>query len=523
MSKNVRWILLAFTFLIIFDYVMISYWRDNTNIDISTSILIIMLIGFPLSILFAFYAVFLLIKFIKNKLTSTKTLPSVDESNSPKEQEDITSIDLDENMLLPAQYLHILETALITPFGNDVEQVIVGLQQKKLAEPDPILKYEKTYPYLSQRILSMPALNDEEKKIFKQQVSALSVLSRPLYTDRAKRIEQITIQLFEKISLVLQSLDIKQLYPQQEDIIQSKNQARLHPDWLSKTGKQPLQESTEIAYHPRPNLQILYILPNHISDVEKEILSELPKQCLKLLDINEQHDVQYHISYISNSDETQMIIDETLTKHLNLDHSENPQLLLIMGVDSWIDQLLLNIKFDKENESVQPAECGFAVLFSDQEITTGINPIASVTKPSKYKCYQSNTVDDQKIAKNIIRSIEKIQQAYEFNIDNKILESDQILIVDHKPTQMNALIDLNSLSNYFRIESKQTLSIGQLLNDTNSMISGISFSIAVGNTIEKQTNTLLINNAGTQLGTSWIVTPPVFPIDESDITLGSST
>ena len=218
-----------------------------------------------------------------------------------------------------------------------------------------------------------------------------------------------------------------------------------------------------------------------------------------------------------------MIIDETLTKHLNLDHSENPQLLLIMGVDSWIDQLLLNIKFDKENESVQPAECGFAVLFSDQEITTGINPIASVTKPSKYKCYQSNTVDDQKIAKNIIRSIEKIQQAYEFNIDNKILESDQILIVDHKPTQMNALIDLNSLSNYFRIESKQTLSIGQLLNDTNSMISGISFSIAVGNTIEKQTNTLLINNAGTQLGTSWIVTPPVFPIDESDITLGSST
>ena len=140
MSKNLRWILLAFTFLIIFDYVMISYWRDNTNIDISTSILIIMLIGFPLSILFAFYAVFLLIKFIKNKLTSTKTLTSVDESNSPKEQEDITSIDLDENMLLPAQYLHILETALITPFGNDVEQVIVGLQQKKLAEPDPIKK-----------------------------------------------------------------------------------------------------------------------------------------------------------------------------------------------------------------------------------------------------------------------------------------------------------------------------------------------------------------------------------------------
>ncbi len=87
--------------------------------------------------------------------------------------------------------------------------------------------------------------------------------------------------MFEKIALVLQSLDIKQLYLQQEEIIKSKNQARLHPDWLSQICKQPLQESTEIAYRPRPNLQVLYILPSHISDVEKEILSELPKQYLK--------------------------------------------------------------------------------------------------------------------------------------------------------------------------------------------------------------------------------------------------
>lgn len=522
MSKGLRWFLLAFTFLIVFDYVVISYWRDNTNIDISASILMIMLIGLPLSILFAFYTILLIVKFIKNKLTSTKTLPSVDESNTPNEQEVNTSIDLDENILLPAQHLHILETALITPFGNDVTQIITELKKKRMAEPDPILKYEKNYPYLSQRIPSMPTLNDEEKKLFKQETSAWSLLSRPLYTDRAKRIEQITIQLFEKISLVLQSLDIKQLYPRQEDIIQSKNQARLHPDWLSQTVKQPLQGSTEIAYRPRPNLQVLYILPNHISDVEKEILSELPKRCLKLLDINEQHDVQYHISYISNSDETQMVIDEILTKHLNLDHTENPQLLLIMGVDSWIDQLILNIKFDKEKQSVQPSESGFAILFSDQELTTGINPVVSISKPSKYKCHQSNIVPNQKMAENIIRSVEQIQQTYEFNIYNKILENDELLIVDNRPTQIHSLIDLNSLSNHFQIESDQILSTDRLLNDTNSMISGISLNIAIENTIEKQKKTLLINNAGTQFGTSWMVTPPVLPIDVLDTTSGSS-
>ena len=54
MSKNLRWILLAFTFLIIFDYVMISYWRDNTNIDISTSTLMIMLIVLPFCYLIRF-------------------------------------------------------------------------------------------------------------------------------------------------------------------------------------------------------------------------------------------------------------------------------------------------------------------------------------------------------------------------------------------------------------------------------------------------------------------------------------
>lgn len=515
MSKNLRWILLTITFLIVFYYVMISYWRDNTNIDISASTLMIMLIGLPLSILFAFYMVLIFVKFIKNKLTSTKTLPSVDESNTQNEQEDNTSIDLDENILLPVQHLHVLETALITPFGNDIKQIITELKKKRMAEPDPILKYEKTFPYLSQRIPSMPALNDEEKKLFKQETSPLSLLSRPLYTDRAKRIEQITIQLFEKISLVLLSLDIKQLY-RQEEIIKSENQARLHPEWILPVDKQNLQESSEIAYRPRPNLQVLYLLPNHISDVEKEILSDLPKQYLKLLDVNEQHDVNFHIDYVESSDETQMIIDKALTKHLNLDHIESPQLLLIMGVDSWIDQLILNIKFDKEKQSVQPSEGGFAILFSDQEITTGINPVASISKPSKYKCHQSDIEPNQRMAENIIQSIEQIQQAYEFNINNKILGNDEFLIVDNKPIHTHSLIDLNSISNHYQINNNQIMSTSYILNDTNCMISGCSLVIAIENTIEKQKKSLLINNAGMQLGTSWVITPPILLIDKPD-------
>ena len=143
-----------------------------------------------------------------------------------------------ENPLIPAQHLFVLETALITSFGDEVTQIMKKLQKRSIAAPDPILKFQKIYPYLSQRIQSMPAFNDDEKILFKQETSSLTLASRPLFTDRAKRVEQITIQLFEKLSLVLRSIDIKQLYPQQEEIAKSKNQARLHPEWRSQDDKQ---------------------------------------------------------------------------------------------------------------------------------------------------------------------------------------------------------------------------------------------------------------------------------------------
>ena len=60
------------------------------------------------------------------------------------------------------------------------------------------------------------------------------------------------------------------------------------------------------------------------------------------------------------------------------------------------------------------------------------------------------------------------------------------------------------------------MSTSYILNDTNCMISGCSLVIAIENTIEKQKKSLLINNAGMQLGTSWVITPPILLIDKPD-------
>lgn len=515
MSKVLRWIILAIIVLMICDWVIISYWRDDVDIDVSASTLTIMLIGLPLAIILGLYLLTFLFIFVKNKLNRSATSLPLTEDNASTIIEDSAATDPEIITIYAKQELSVLETALVTPFGDDATQIMTALQKNKLAEPDPILKFQKIYPYLSRRIQTMPALNDQEKIIFKQQTSPLSLALRPLFTDRAKRVEQITTQLFEQLALVLQSIHVKKLYPNQEQNIKSANQIRMHPEWISQADKQTSEE-LPVVYRPSPSLRVLYILPTHISDVEAQVLFEILKQCLNLLDLSEQHDVSYHISHVETNEDTQKIIHKTLTEHLNRDHINNPQLLLIMGVDSWIDQLHLDIKFDKEKEPVHPSEGGFAILFADQEITTDIEPIASVTAPLMYKCQQCMNTPDHLMAENLIQSIQELQKAYNFGKHDKILADDEIVFVDHGPIQMKSSIDLISMSNHFQMNEGQIVSISSVLNDTAAMASTFSLILAIKNTIEKQRNTLVINNAGSQLGTSWMIVPPKKTIVESD-------
>ena len=202
MSKGIRWLIFALMVLLIFDWIVISYWKD-IHLDVSASLLIKMLIVAPLALVFGFYALTYLFSYIKKKANHPVVSPVVEEERD---------LPLAEPFSLEVkQPLSILATALVTPFGNDVTQAMASLRSNTLAEPDPILKFQNTYPYLSRRIQAMPALNNQEKAFLKQENLSESLASRPLFTDRSKRVEQIMAHLFRELSLVFLSIDIKKL------------------------------------------------------------------------------------------------------------------------------------------------------------------------------------------------------------------------------------------------------------------------------------------------------------------------
>ncbi|MDQ9036652.1 hypothetical protein RFH07_08540 [Acinetobacter seifertii] len=513
MSKGLRWLIFALVVLLVFDWIVISYWQD-IHLDVSASLLIKMLIVAPLALVLGFYALTYLFSYITKKENHPVESPAVEDDRDLPVAEPFS--------LEVKQPLSILATAMVTPLGNDVTQIIASLRSNKLAEPDPVLKFQKTYPYLSRRIQAMPALNNQEKVFFKQEDLSESLASRPLFTDRSKRVEQIMAHLFKELSLVLQSIDIKKLNPDPEENTKSVHQARLHPEWISQT-KKSISEETPAIYRPDPSLKVLFILPTHILEVEREILSDILKQHLNLLDMGEQRELSYHIVDVENSDDTQRLIYDALLKHSNHDHDKHPQLLLMMGLDSWIDQQYLDIKFEDEKKAVNPSEGGFAILFADQLLTTELEPIANISVPVRYQHRHSAVQQDPTIAENLVQVIQHLQQAYNLNNQDKLLETDELLFTDHGATQAKSLVELTSVSDHFQIEDDQIVSISSILNDTSAMAPGFSLTLALANTAENQKQSILINNTGNQLGLSWLLTPAKKLLSESETELGDAS
>ncbi|WP_335969979.1 hypothetical protein [Acinetobacter bereziniae] len=490
MSKTVRWIIFTIIVLVICDWIIISYWRDNNEIEVSSTILINMLIGFPLAIVFGVFAITRLFAFAKRK-PDAPIVSEITEESPPSTEDEIKIKHIGKK-------ISVLATAVSTPFGEDLTQIMTALNDKKLPEPDPLLKFQISYPYLSRRIESLILLNDQENS---------ASYARPLFTDRAKRVEQMTSHLLKQLALVLQSIQIKNLNFNQEERDKAKNQqARLHPEWVSQT-KKTVSEELPTVYRPHPSLKIVYILPSHISEVERNTLFDLFKHYLNLMGIHEQHDVDYFMTHVESNEATQRIIHNAVMEHLEIDHVSNPQLLLIMGADSWIDQIHLDVKFNQQQKAAQPSEGGFAVLFSDQQSATDIEPIADITIPLMYKSHQSAET------LNLIQAIEQLQQAYNFQKNDKVLGDDEIVFTDHAVTHTKFLADLMSVSDHFQIEEDQFVTISPILNDTVAMVSGLSLSLALENSAENKKNTLLIHNAESQFGYCWMVTSPKHSMD----------
>lgn len=501
--KTKHWLIFAVLVLLICDWLIIAYWTD-IQIDLSLALLIKMLLGIPLAIIISVYFLYWITQFSLKKFRDSSGQNSEIIDHTAESEDNGSDYDQFES-ILPV-HAHVLASAFITPWGDDVETIMENLGNNALAEVDPILKYQTSYPYLTRRVATMPILNELESKDIKNKINRVYLTEQPLFTERAKRIEQLIAQLFKQLSIVLQSLEIKKKIVLNDDSVLSLGKMQIHPAWMGED-QHPSFELDVTQTQTPCRLQIVYLLPNHLTEIERERFAVALTHCLNSIDLDEQYQLSSQMVLVESSDDCQQHIHQCLSDYLNHDHTTDPQLLLILGADSWIDQQLLDIKFTQENKAALPSEGGFAMLLAHEGIQINLTPVARVSAPIRYKTNQTQADQTMLHAGNLEQSIQYLQKIYALEDNAQLFDPQELVLVEHAAHDIQLVIELKALMQKFNIVEEQMISIAPILNDTRAMISGLSLSYAIKYTQEKQSRTLVINNSGHQSGRSWIVSP----------------
>jgi hypothetical protein len=248
MLKFIRWFALAVFLIAACDGVAISYWR-STSIDVLPSLMLAVLIGLPFGIFFVIFGLNRLKLYYKDKAENpvaplNAELPQNSSLNHLPQQGE-------------GKWMNILKTSVVTAFGESTDQIIRGMQNSS-ASADPILRFNKVYPYLSLRAKYLPLSNTASTNI----------------TDRSYRIDLIIEQLLEPMIVALVSISLRAvneialLHPT------NTNQVTLHHEWLGVLAKESSHQDQPVSIPF--SLHTVLLLPQHISaDDQQELLLSL--------------------------------------------------------------------------------------------------------------------------------------------------------------------------------------------------------------------------------------------------------
>jgi hypothetical protein len=495
MLKFSRWFALAVFLIAACDGVAISYWR-STSIDVLPSLMLAVLIGLPFGIFFVIFGLNRLKLYYKDKAENpvaplNAELPQNSSLNHLPQQGE-------------GKWMNILKTSVVTAFGESTDQIIRGMQNSS-ASADPILRFNKVYPYLSLRAKYLPLSNTASTNI----------------TDRSYRIDLIIEQLLEPMIVALVSISLRAvneialLHPT------NTNQVTLHHEWLGVLAKESSHQDQPVSIPF--SLHTVLLLPQHISaDDQQELLLSL-KSFLKTSDINDEHHaITYLLIAVSDYEDCLNTIENLFCQHLKHNHEKDPQLLLMVGADSWIDQQFLNQLLNINKNAVSPSEGGFAILLADQNpIFSGLAPIARLTAPIPFNRDKPVSEHGAIQADGLIESIDYLQQTYGITL-NHFMSDDRFILVDHQPNQHKNLSELMLLANHSNIEPEKLIAIGAIFNDTNAMTSGVSLALALSHAAESEQVVGVINNGGDIVRASWFAAPvikaerTVQPVEESE-------
>lgn len=481
-----RWILLVVMAFGVFGGVAVAYWRQ-TGVDVSAFNMFLFLIFLPSVLVGSIFGFHQFKKWQKNRREANETAANVS-ANEP--------VVLAEGPAAP--WLHVYAAVVQTQQGEHADKILLDLQQLNVAESDAELLHIDGTQLLSRRIdLEVnPQIDEEYRYLLGEQLST-----------RAARIQTITQNLFEALSQTFAEIAQGMSEAQTWQLPTESRQAILHPAWQGKsieTVPQNAQEVEQPLSWPMV-LKTLFLMPKHLDEAEQKYLQQWASSQLFAYGFQPEQ-VQWTDCIVGDSDETLQVIGKTFTEQLA---STASSMLLVIGADSGIDQDYMDERHD-DNQRLIPAEAGFGLLMTNEKTPIAdLQVLARLTAPILAARQKPINTGGRIAADALGTSIDELRRIYKVPESSFVPESG-VLMSDAHSMRGHTLRELTLALTPFDLPSEQVVFGGFLLEDTDTMMSGLALTVALQHAESSEQHVPVICSSGDTLRGAWIAAPRNF-------------
>jgi hypothetical protein len=478
-----RWIVLITVVFGLFGGVAISYWRQS-NVDVSSSSIIMILVLLPSVVVAGIYGIYRFKKWLKEQ----------------REVESESSLDTGAMSLVKKSdmpWLHIYAVTVQTQLGNHADQIIVGLQEFRTADCDEKLWNINGSKLLSRRIdlvVSDP-IHDSENDTKTVDINSLSA--------RALRITALTQAVYEQFDPVLATIAEGMTETLLWQFPNPTQQAILHPAWQGqiKVAEQQLSDIELKSVWPT-TLKVLYLLPHHLDFQDQKYLQQVASAQMMRYGFNADH-IQWVNHIVKDADETLQYIEQALLAQLAPNESS---MLLVMGMDSHVDQALIDQLLPENNQFI-PTEASFSFLITSDATPIPSLPILSrITAPILKNRQQPMSAGGQLGAEELNTGLDELLQYYLTGGAN-LIPVHGILVTDINPAKNTHLRELALALRPFDLPAEDLIYIGSLLESTDAMASGLALAIALQQAESSKLHVPVICSAGDTSRGLWLAAP----------------
>lgn len=478
-----RWFFFLVAVLALWGGLEIAYWRQTGAGDTLSGVQAIAhLFLIPIAFVGTIYISHRFIKWLKKKREDTASTAQPESQNTTPLIDDIS---------MP--WLHVHRIAVQSHFKNEEGNTAEQLQTIRVAAVDPELKSPGSNNLIvSRRILDLSP-------------EAISNPSRDL-SDRGIRIQAITEHLLSSLEdtfgLITENMVFNQLMS--APLKSPQQQALLHPAWTGAAAipdNEPSGDTLPSSWS-KLSLQIVCLLADHLGQDDQEHLKHVITQHLEQDQLHTDH-IQITHQIVKDADACLTQFNEYCSA---LASDPEPRMLLLIGADSTLDQAWLELRGD---ERYTPAEAGFALLLSnDATVLPDFPTIAHISAPIWAIRQKPVSAQGTVGADALIGIIDELSHRYKMP-DSSLIPETGVLITDNSVTvQSTHSEELTVVLDKLKISTMKKIAYaGMALEQSNTMVSGVTLALAVQYVLESQQHTLVLCSGGERVRTACLVTP----------------